>query len=71
MTVKNIIKTLSIYTPETEVKMASSPFISEIIGIQPVKDIFSNKTCMCIYGDEDDIARYEKYKVFYSKRTQD
>ena len=43
MTVKDIIKTLSMYEPETEVKITSGPFISEIISIRPITDIDTNK----------------------------
>ena len=53
MTVKDIIKTLSMYEPETEAKITSGPFISEIIDIRPVTDIDTNKTYMwrqrCFY----------------------
>ena len=57
--VQDIIKILSTYEPETEVKMTSGPFISEIVDVRPVTDIDTNKTYMCIYGDKDVFTKYE------------
>lgn len=51
MTIKDIIEILSIYEPETEVKMTSGPFISEIVDVRLAVDIDTNKAYMCIYGD--------------------
>lgn len=59
MTIKDIIKILSSYIPETEVKITSGPFISEIVDIRPVTDIDTNKTYMCIYGDKDVVTKYK------------
>lgn len=39
MTVRDIVKTLSMHAPETEVKIASGPFISEIIDARPATKI--------------------------------
>ena len=64
MTVKDIIEILSIYEPETEVKTASGPFISEIVDVRLVVDIDTNKTCMCIYGDKDVFTKYENMGGF-------
>lgn len=71
MTVKDIIEILSIYKPETEVKMTSGPFISEIVDVRLVVDIDTNKTYMCIYGDKDVFTKYENMGAFYNKRTRD
>ena len=64
MTIKDIIKILSAYMPETEVKITGGPFISEIIDIRPVTDIDTNKTYMCIYGDKDVVTKYENIGPF-------
>lgn len=70
MTIKDIIKTLSIYEPETEVKITSGPFISEIISIRPITDIDTNKTYMCIYGDKDVFAKYENIGPFATREHE-
>lgn len=70
MTVKDIIEILSTYEPETEVKMTSGPFISEIVDVRLVVDIDTNKTYMCIYGDKDVFTKYENTGAFCSERTR-
>ena len=64
MTIKDIIKILSTYMPETEVKITGGPFISEIVDIRPITDIDTNKTYMCIYGDKDVFTKYENMEPF-------
>lgn len=71
MIVKDIIKILSMYEPETEVKITSGPFISEIVDVRPVTDIDTNKTYMCIYGDKDVFTKYENMGAFCDERTRD
>ena len=70
MTVKDIIEILSTYEPETEVKMTSGPFISEIVDVRLVTDIDTNKTYMCIYGDKDIFTKYENMGLLQWENTR-